>query len=806
MSGRDRLLLLALTAYVAGGFVLAPVACGLGVGVGLLILRVFRVVSARGAAALLFVFAGCAVRGLVAEQEALARYESARRLASPPAGCVVEGIVVTSPQARADIERFTLEATGGTCRIEARNEGNEASESAVAAGTRIDVRTEVRGLTRGARVHIEGKIAPIYLFENPGLMPAWVRIGRTGTALSGRAESLEVLSTETSIAAFVDRARARVRDRIRATYHPEAESLGRALVLGETDLDQDVNDAFRVTGLSHILAVSGTHLVVTVLALTGALRALLLRWSTLAQRIDTGRLAALASIPIAWLYSDFAGGSGSVVRAAAMLTAILSAQALERRPCSSRSLAAAIGLGVVLDPVVIADVSFTLSTAATAGLLVLSRPLAALFGAREPKEEEAFGLLRRIWNGCVSALAATLGATIACAPMTAILSPALPLAGLFANLVAAPLGEAFALPFAVVHAMLSPIPALEQGAAHAASGALRAVLVVAKLARETGATLTVPPPTAYHLVVVGIGATWMGCARGTSRYTSILAILVALGTVELGVRSASRRNGVLSVTALDVGQGDAILVDLPDGGEMLVDGGGFPGQPLDLGERVIAPVLRARRRDRLDLVVLSHPHPDHYLGLPTTLRRVESVGELWHNGYDTDDTRGRAVREIIEIARSKGAVIRGPDELCDGPRTVGGATIEVLAPCPELDPELSVNDGSVVLKITHGNRSALLLGDAEEELERRLLDSDPSVLDADLMKVGHHGSRTSTTPELLEAVSPSHAVISCGVRNTFGHPHAPTLEKLGAAGVPIARTDVGGAWTWSTDGDGIWVR
>ncbi|MBK6512595.1 MAG: DNA internalization-related competence protein ComEC/Rec2 [Polyangiaceae bacterium] len=793
MRGTDRVLLLALTAFTGGAFALGPLAATLSFGGALVILRAYRAATTPWLGVLTVVFAISAARAGVSRSVASATYDQARALASPPASCSLTAEVAGSPQVRGELVRATVVTLEGAC-----------GELVIPPGTRLDVRATASDLTRGDRVAISGTFAPAYAFDNPGSLPSWLRVARTGTALSGTAKSLELLERGRGLSAWIDRARAHVRDRIVATYHPEAAALGRALVLGETDLDPEVNDAFRATGLSHILAVSGTHLVVAVMSLAGALRAVLLGVGPIARRLDVRRVAAALAIPCAWLYADFAGGSGSVLRAAAMLTAILLARVLERRPSTARSLSAALLFGVACDPIAIGDVSFTLSTAATAGLLTLSRPIAHLLGARGPSLERGeVSLLRRAWSPVATAVAATLAATLCCAPLTALLSAELPLAGLAANLIAAPLGELFALPFAILHAMVSWVPALERGAADAASGALRVVLAIARLARDAELTAPVPAPRGMHYVVGGVGAAWAAYARGRSRRLVVCAALFALGAVELAARRGPP-DGVLEITVLDVGQGDAILVELPEDGAMLIDAGGLPGQPLDIGERVVAPTLRARRITRLEVLVVSHPHPDHYLGVPAALKRVESVGELWHNGYPGDDARGRAMREIIELATGKGARVLGPDDLCGQAREIGGARVEVLGPCPSLDPALSVNDGSLVLKITHGARSALLMGDAEEEAELRLLEAAPD-LSADLLKVGHHGSRTSTTPELLRAVDPTHAVISCGVRNTFGHPHGEVTAALEEHGVAIARTDATGAFTWSTDGRDVWV-
>jgi len=273
---------------------------------------------------------------------------------------------------------------------------------------------------------------------------------------------------------------------------------------------------------------------------------------------------------------------------------------------------------------------------------------------------------------------------------------------------------------------------------------------------------------------------------------------------ELVAQREGAPRGELRVTVLDVGQGDAILVDLPDGSAMLIDGGGMVGSPVDLGARVIQPVLRARRRDRLAAVVLSHPHPDHFGGLVSTLPKLQ-VGELWDTGQGEDQGAGASYARLLATARARGVALRRPADLCGAPRALGGVTIEVLAPCPGYLPDAGANDNSLVLKLSYGRRAALLVGDAEREEERALVARYGGGLRADLLKVGHHGSRTSSSPALLAAVRPAVAAISAGVRNRFGHPHARTLEALAGRGIEVMRTDRGGAIVWETDGEEVRV-
>jgi competence protein ComEC len=293
----------------------------------------------------------------------------------------------------------------------------------------------------------------------------------------------------------------------------------------------------------------------------------------------------------------------------------------------------------------------------------------------------------------------------------------------------------------------------------------------------------------------------MVVALGKRRWLLGISTLIALLSVELQARW--RDTGTLRVSILDVGQGDSALVDLPDGTTMLIDGGGFMGSPVDPGERVLLPLLRARRLGRIDVVVLSHPHPDHFGGLSAVVNTVQ-VGEFWDTGQGRKEGAGPVYAELIASLERRAVPIRGPEQLC-GAHTLGGARLDVVGPCPSLVSGRNANDNSWVFRISHGERAVLFTGDAEKEQEHELLDRSAALLRADLLKVGHHGSRTSTTPEFLAAVSPSLATLSCGVRNRYGHPHQVTLDTLQQGRVGELRLDLVGGVEWWTDGRDVEV-
>jgi competence protein ComEC len=340
---------------------------------------------------------------------------------------------------------------------------------------------------------------------------------------------------------------------------------------------------------------------------------------------------------------------------------------------------------------------------------------------------------------------------------------------------------------------------------------------VKKVALVSAATetlaLNVPVPGAWHLCVGGVAVVGAWAAVGSVgrgrwrpvRLSWAVAALLALALVEWAQVRVHRPVGVLRVMAIDVGQGDSTLIDLPDGGLMLVDGGGFEHSPVDPGRSVILPLLRARRRHRIDIAVLTHPHPDHVMGLATALKAVE-VGQFWDTGQGEVEGAGPAYRRLLSELRRRSVPILRPAELCRTSSEHAGARISVLGPCPRFLPGVDQNNNSLVLRIEFGQRAVLLVGDAEAAEEARLLRAHGPRLRADLLKVGHHGSDSSSSTQFLRAVRPELASISCGVRNRFGHPHPAALARLVRAGALPVRLDRAGSLLWRTDGQRVRAR
>jgi competence protein ComEC len=663
-------------------------------------------------------------------------------------------------------------------------------------------------LARRDRVHVIADLAPVQLFRNLDTADPTPAAARQGIVLTGGVLSLDLIERNTHWTTWIDRARAHARRRIAETFAPAAAAMARALVLGENDLPPEDARAFQKSGLSHMLAVSGTHLVFAVVALVHGITFLLVRIERLSARFVVSRWASLLGVGLSLIYADFAGGGGSAWRAAFMLSVAFLARALGRKPATLRTFGLSTLLFALLDPLCAFDLSFMLSVAATAGLIWLGRPL----GAR--CEQISSRALRFL----ATSFAVTLSATIPCAPLLALLASGVTLAGLIANVLAAPLGETVALPLCLLHLLLSPCAALERGAALVASGALLLVRRIAIASADASFFgLTLPEPNRFQLTVLVVFVMGLAALRGPAlasfeprvrvwsyRLWCCVSV-VAFCALELATRRAGRPHSLLRASALDVGQGDSNLIDLPSGALLLIDGGGFVGSPVDPGKAVVLPVLRARRRHRVDIVVLSHPHPDHFTGLASALEDLE-VGELWDTGQGEAEGAGPVYAELVRSLRARGVPIRHPDELCGMDRHFDGATLRVLAPCPSFTPHRGANDNSIVISIEYGARRFLFTGDAEQEEESELLRKHPDDLRADYLKVGHHGSRTSTSEAFLSAVAPALATLSCGVRNRFGHPHVATVERLAAHGVEALRLDRSGSVIITTDGQSLSAR
>ncbi|HEV8473594.1 MAG TPA: ComEC/Rec2 family competence protein [Methylomirabilota bacterium] len=599
-------------------------------------------------------------------------------------------------------------------------------------------------LAEGQRVAIAARLERPTGFRNPGVFDAAARLARDGVHVVGSASSTAVVPLEPASPPWPARVRRLAlgvfAERLPAT---SAGLLG-GLVLGDrSGLPADVQDAFRRAGVYHVLAVSGFNVAL----LAGAV------WAA-ARSAGGGRRAAAAAAIVAVLgFAAVVGAQPSVVRATVMASLVLSAVLLDREASVTNSLALAAVAILAARPDDLLDPGFQLSFAATAGIVAAPMPRGRL----------------------AAAIAVSLAAQAAVLPVTLAHFNQLSMIGVLANLAAVPLAGA-----ATVLGLLGVLAAAAGDlAASAVFGAVWPLLlalraVAAFCAAVPGAVVHLPAPSAaaiavYAAALVAGLVAWHRRDRGVGRAAAGVAGLLLAAAVGLAALPVlSRGDGRLRVTVLDVGQGDAIVVEAPDGRAIVVDAGAGGAARLDAGERAVAPFLWNRGVLALHATLTTHADVDHAGGMPA-LRRLFGARETWDGST--------------------------------GPRDVGGARFTPLV-ADVTDGRR--NDLAVVLRIELGLAAILLASDVERAGERALLGAR-TPLAATVLKVGHHGAATSTTPEFLAAVRPSVAIVSVGARNAYGHPDAGVLARLAATGASVYRTDRDGAVLVETDGRALTI-
>jgi competence protein ComEC len=662
-------------------------------------------------------------------------------------------------------------------------------------------------------------------FDNPGAFDYPAYLATQGIFLEGwTREPVETVTASrgSPILAAIFRLRGLLLRRLDAAMPAPQAGLLKATVLGDrSGLSPEMNQAFLDSGTYHILAISGLNVSLLAGALFGLFR--LLRASP--------RLAAVASALLVTLYAALAGGSASVIRAAVMADTYLLAVILDRRGDHLNSLALSALALLWWNPRFLFDVGFQLTYLATLGILL------AL-----PRCEAVLGRLPRLVRWPLESVVITLAATLMTLPILAMAFNRVAPVGILANLPIVPLSGLITGLGTAASALLLVTPAGLAWLNHVNGWLVDLLFGAARwFAAWPWSTLRVYTPTPGMLVAYySLGAAWLlGEApvrppegirparekrgnpaeprnapgqRGRRRWARWIAAgcgLLVLIQVVLQLYPPEGTSRV-RITLLDVGQGEAIFLEFPEKRRMLVDTGGVAGDRFDIGARVVAPFLLHEWVGRLDVLVLTHGQADHIAGAPSVLRSF-SVGEVWSAYPHSPSFTLLWVQEYLRHRRIPHRIVSADSPLIRW----GGATIQVLHPAawmshdgqgrPVRPPR--PNDGSLVLRVGIGDQAALLTGDIEREGETALL-RRPTAIRAQVLKVPHHGSRTSSAPEFLGAVRPEVALVSVGYRNRFHHPHPDVVERYDALGVRVMRTDLDGAITVEMTPGGIrtWAR
>lgn len=615
--------------------------------------------------------------------------------------------------------------------------------------------------------------------------------------------------------------------------HDDAAMLA-AMILGDrTYLNHQARVGFERTGSFHLLVVSGMHLALFagfIFALAGLVRLPRL-W------------AAAITIALSFSYALLTGFGDPVQRSLWMVSLFLIARLLYRERNSLNAIGFAALCLIALNPRSILDASFQmtlLSVLIIAGIVIpvgehtftpylraCQRPdQVALDPAFSPQLAQfrvtlrlvaehlkpivggraAFFWFPRLIGFGLRVLEVLLVSTaveLAMSLPMAVYFHRITLLALPVNLLVVPL-IAVALPAALIAvACILTAPSLATIPAAVTAAVLHTIAAIVRLFGSVpGGDLRIPTPGAVAIVLSMLFLGFAVWAASNSRFPVSLsmAALACSAVCVLIPRPLSYRPGTLEITAIDVGQGDSLLLVSPQGKTLLIDAGGpiggdlTAGSNFEIGEDVVSPVLWTHHIHRLDAVELTHAHSDHMGGMPAVLRNFHPK-ELWVG----KNPEGPAYDALLKEAQELGVQVRS--FAAGDSFDFAGTRVQVLSPTGSYVPGPSPkNDDSLVIRVAYRHTSVLLEGDAEAASEAHML-IEP--LSSDLLKVGHHGSKTSTTPPFLEAVHPGYAIISVGHRNPFGHPRIEVLDRLQKAHVRTFRTDAIGATSFYLDGDGI---
>jgi competence protein ComEC len=629
-------------------------------------------------------------------------------------------------------------------------------------------------------------------YLNDGVPDQELMLARRGISLVGTVKSaalVKIVERGGWYHEWASAIRAAVRSALArhvGTRDPHSEAVAVAILIGDRgSLDPAVEQRLQEAGTYHVIAISGGNIAI----LAGLILATL--WAAGIR----GGWAAAAAVCLLGAYAHVAGGGPSVLRATLMAATYLSLRVIDQRTAPRHALALAAAIVLLSAPLSIADVGLWMTIGATAALIVGA--------SRLP-------LPRRWWLKPVIALVgASICAEIALLPIVAYVFQRVTVAGLIVNLAAVPC-------MAIVQVAAMVTAAADTGGVESIAGLAGWIthlgvrgLIDSAVVVDAAPWLTwrVPSPALWIIVIyygILLAIVVLGARlRALTRRVLVAAAVSLFLWIAIAPQTFSRRfgDGQLHLTMIDVGQGDSMLVTLPNGRTALVDTGGVSVRgDFDIGDRVIGPALRARGLSQLDYLVITHGDPDHIGGAASIIRDFKPA-EIWYGTFVNNHEPTQTVQQIAKASRSTWRWLTRGDRF-----EVGSAELRVHhPPPPDWERQQVRNDDSLVVELRYGQVSILLTGDIGAEVERELIPS-LELLPTVILKSPHHGSGTSSSAEFIDAVNPKVVAIGVGRANPYGHPLPYVLERYRNVGSRVLRTDRDGQFDVSTDGRDVFIN
>ncbi|MDI3462371.1 MAG: DNA internalization-related competence protein ComEC/Rec2 [Nitrospira sp.] len=669
------------------------------------------------------------------------------------------------------------------------------------------------GLTlhHGDRISFQGKLHRPRGALNPGGFDYAAYMERQGvdllTTVIG-AQAVTLLEAEPQIGLWsvwnrIDHWRDRIRAAAVKTLSQPTRGLFLGMIIGERGyLEQHLQDWFMVTGTVHLLSISGSHLGLVALVVFWLVKRLVLRLPsmlllTLSRTVTPSKIAILLAWPAVALYALLAGAELATMRSLVMITLAMIAMWLGYERHLGHAMAVALLVILLHDPRAIFDISFQLSFLS---VLVMVRMIVFTKSWNADVAETGSRLRDRFMSHALNALAMSGAVTVATLPMVAFYFNQVPWMGTVTNLIVVPFTGVILVPLGLFAALWTIMTGAESLILGSAMEQLFGLMV---LGLQWCASL---PGGEWHVAAPSIPAIALF-------YAGLL--LTSFQVIPWRVRAAGAGLSVLligwwlsppvsqadgdhwRVTFLDVGQGDSAVVELPDGQTVLIDGGSRY-ERFDMGKNVIAPFLWSRRIHHLSHVIGTHQQLDHVGGLIWVLRHM-SVGRYWSGGIERAEKFAEDLKTALRDRHiDQHTAVRGQDLLQSGRcrlNILNPPDTPVIRASTQPHSGTILNNLSIVSRLQCGTYSILFAADIETGGVRRL--NEEGYQPVTVLKVPHHGARSSLDPDWLRQLQPQYAVISVGAANPYGHPTEAVLETYQDQHIPVFRTDRDGA-IWVT--------
>lgn len=671
----------------------------------------------------------------------------------------------------------------------------------------------LNNLTLGDYINAYIKLREPKNLKNPGSFDYKTFLLRNGIGLVSYTNKTEDISFKSGIVKKgffreVDKIRIKTRQIITRSVNDKiAYSIALALVIGDQGyISHDVRKMFASTGIIHILVVAGLHLAIITHLFYLLIKLLLSRSKYLCLHTNIPKFSlALSLIPMI-MYILITGANPPVVRSGIMIAVYCMLFFLNRTQARWTGIFVAGILILVINPMDLYSISFQLSFVAVCSIIAFIPAITAivtniksLFTVNPP----------RFITTIAHIFFVSLFVTIGLGAIIAFYFNTLPLLGIALNVIVIPFFCYLVVPLSLLATVLGIIHPFISHVGFTIITYLITFIVklVSLVSTFPLASIRVPTPTLYEILVYySILITLINAKKLKTKTTvTLLSIFMLIQLADIGYYIYKNHfNKELRITFIDVGQGDSALIELPYGKTILLDAGGGGYHSYDIGEAVVARYIWNLKRNKINYVIASHPQIDHIGGLGFIIKNMD-VKEVYQS--DCEPQTNTYKDFILAVQKAKPKLYK----IVDNVKTfeLNGVKVELIpVPHSTCDPhsEKDINNYAIITKITYKNVSVIFTGDIEKKAEKILFDTYNTNLKADILKVAHHGSRSSSSEAFLEAVKPRIAVISVGESNPFHMPSKTVLKRLFERGISTYRTDRHGAIKITTDGKDIKIK